>query len=1270
MVKRRFKQLLLPCLAVLLILPQWSGVVAAAEPTPATTDSMSPLTKGGSEVSNFYNTILQNGGDPWVYKHTDGYYYYTHTTGGNVTLWRSKTITGIDAGEKAVVWTPTKNTMYSSNIWAPELHYLDGKWYIYFAADNGTNANHRMYVLENASSNPLTGTWEFKGKITDSSDRWAIDGTVLDVKGELYFIWSGWEQTDGSFQNMYIAKMSNPWTISSERVLLSKPDYRWENTPGKINEGPQVNIRGNTINLVYSANGSWTDSYCLGLITADITADLLNPASWVKRDKPIFSSANGVYGPGHHSFTTSPDGSEDWILYHAARWQGSGWTRSIRTQKFTWNADGTPNLGAPVSPNTPIATPAGEPERKRYEAEDALLVKDPNGATTPIIRNESTASSGKKIANIVNGDDYAQFTVNVPEAGFYILSVRNANGSASGTSATQMLSVNDNSGIRLDVVHSGWNRWGISTAKVLLKAGDNTIRFSGETNLVEIASMDVFKLDAVPSILFDSPGYMLGLGESRSLPVYTVTGTASSLVGSGVSFTSSNEEVVAIDGAQVRGIKAGSSTITAAYDGMTTTTKVTVVAEPRSLQSLVFGGLSSFLTSGQTVQSQLTARYNTYEIQDVTADAAYSSSNPNVAKVTVTGQVYGDQPGNTIITAAYGGKAATFNLTVVHDPSLAPKVSTTIKAISGVASKYPSVVDVVYKAADGTDTTGKADVSWKLDGIDLTTPGTVYVPVQLTLNGNVFFTTAPVTVFEGFGLHNIVAQARSRSYPIDKGLGSYSQSAYNALLTQLNNAADKSADPDLTQAQFEQVKRDIAQAEAALLASINLTQGGVVYNAYRDFSADEIGKYPFGINLTALTSGATATVQEENGNKFLRLTTGAASGKANLFLPYAGNVTASANQRIVIEYRARINAGTTYFNGAMVRNDSGDNNYSMVTAFDKGQFIAQSGGTKKYLDPVSFEKWYKIKMVGNWATKKYTVYIDDVEVATDYNFRHTGGTKLTGHVLGIDGYANASIDFDDFKVMVTGVTPITSAALSPEVPNGKNGWYTHPVTVSLSVTDQLTSVAKTVYSLDDGITWQTYTVPITFIQDGTYKVTYRSADIAGNEEIAKAVSFKLDTKAPTIEVAIPGDGSIYEDSGDLTPLFTIIDNASGIDNDKTTVTLDTYSYEIGTRVPLFSLPLGTHTLVVSSVDLAGNSGSKTVIFHTVTSINSLKALVMRFAESKEIDNAGIANSLRVKLENGNLHSFVNEVQAQDGKHISNDAANYLLRGARFLLSQQ
>ncbi|HYO79907.1 MAG TPA: family 43 glycosylhydrolase, partial [Bryobacteraceae bacterium] len=145
-----------------------------------------------AEDLTFKNPLLPRGADPWSI-HKDGWYYYTHTTGRNVTLWKTRNLGELAHAESNVIWTPPEGTAYSKNIWAPELHFLMGKWYVYFAADDGHNRNHRLYVLENSAPDPLTGTWTMKGKLTTPEDRWAIDGSVFAYRGQLYIVWSGWE---------------------------------------------------------------------------------------------------------------------------------------------------------------------------------------------------------------------------------------------------------------------------------------------------------------------------------------------------------------------------------------------------------------------------------------------------------------------------------------------------------------------------------------------------------------------------------------------------------------------------------------------------------------------------------------------------------------------------------------------------------------------------------------------------------------------------------------------------------------------------------------------------------------------------------------------------------------------------------------------------------------------------------------------------------------------------------------------------------------------
>ncbi|MFD2611036.1 family 43 glycosylhydrolase [Paenibacillus gansuensis] len=438
----------------------------------------------GAATSNFYNIVKADGADPSVWKHTDGYYYSTVTTGGNVTLWRSKSISNLYTDPGKVIWTPASGTMYSSNIWAPEIQYINNAWYVYFAADNGNNNNHRMYALENTSSDPFSGTWNFKGKVADpNNDRWAIDGVVLQNGSSLYFIWSGWEGTVNDYQNIYIAPMSNPWTISGSRVKIASPVYSWEtNTTPRVNEGPQAYIRNGKVNLLYSASGSWTNGYCLGLVTANASSNLLLASSWSKQSSPIFQSANGVYGPGHNALVQSPNGTENWNIYHAARWDGASWTRSVRAQKFTWNADNTPNLGSPVSPNSPIALAAGDSAHDRYEAEQAVV-------HNAQIQTLSNTSGGQGVGHIDFSDSYVEFTVNVPTAGKYRMTVRYDNGS-NGWSSHQ-LSINGGAGTTLDYPDTKWGNWSNAHVAIQLNAGNNTIRFTKGSNYAQIDCIDI-----------------------------------------------------------------------------------------------------------------------------------------------------------------------------------------------------------------------------------------------------------------------------------------------------------------------------------------------------------------------------------------------------------------------------------------------------------------------------------------------------------------------------------------------------------------------------------------------------------------------------------------------------------------------------------------------------------------------------------------------------------------------------------------------------------
>mgnify|MGYP003373494259 CR=1 FL=1 len=272
---------------------------------------------------NVVKPLIEQRADPYIYKHTDGTYYFTASVPeyDRVELRAAKTIAGLAEAEAKVLWRKHEKGIMSQHIWAPEIHYVEGGWYIYFAASDVDDIwALRPYVLRCTGSDPMVDPWEEMGQMQPSEGDdfaftdFSLDMTVFQHKNVWYTVWA---QKVNNISNLYIAELAAPNRLKTKPVLITEPDHDWEQVDFWVNEGPAVIHHGDKLFLTFSASGTGA-CYCMGLLTAQEDADLLKRESWVKTPTPVLvtSPEHQAYGPGHNSFTVDENG-EDLVIYHA-----------------------------------------------------------------------------------------------------------------------------------------------------------------------------------------------------------------------------------------------------------------------------------------------------------------------------------------------------------------------------------------------------------------------------------------------------------------------------------------------------------------------------------------------------------------------------------------------------------------------------------------------------------------------------------------------------------------------------------------------------------------------------------------------------------------------------------------------------------------------------------------------------------------------------------------------------------------------------------------
>ena len=333
-----------------------------------------------------FTNPLREGADPWVTRDEAGKRWLWCAAPGAERIVIRATPTLTTSGTEHVLWQPPATGPASAQLWAPELHFLTGRWYLYFAASDGRNENHRAFVLSADSADP-TGSWTLHGPLAtgegpdrDSPPIWAIDMTILDHAGIRYAVWSGWDTPESDRQFLYIAKMATPLSLTGPRVRICRnDDYLWERTEEKdgsrgLNEGPQILAHAGRTFLLYSCGAAWLPTYKLGLL--ELTGhDPMDPASWQKHSRSVFQSTPRTFGVGHSCFVSTrdpasppgggngtgpspPDRPAWWHIYHAKRDRAPGWPRDVYLQPFNFDTAGFPQFGDPLPPGSQLLLPA------------------------------------------------------------------------------------------------------------------------------------------------------------------------------------------------------------------------------------------------------------------------------------------------------------------------------------------------------------------------------------------------------------------------------------------------------------------------------------------------------------------------------------------------------------------------------------------------------------------------------------------------------------------------------------------------------------------------------------------------------------------------------------------------------------------------------------------------------------------------------------------------------------------------------------------------
>ncbi|THF66745.1 carbohydrate-binding protein [Deinococcus sp. Arct2-2] len=467
---------------LVLVLFVGCSTAPTSEP-PAALSPARPVT-ALSTVTQFQTPLVRGyQADPMMVTH-NGYYYLLYNDNSDAQgarITKASSLAGLATTAPTTVWTGAADGINCTYCVGFILH-SNARWYLY-GAD---------FVLESAADDPM-GPYSFKARLATVNNSAVIATFPFYVGSQLYLFETS---IVGGANSIHIAKMSNPWTVSSNFTRIAQPTAAWECRTGYcVDEGSSVIVKGSKVYNIFSASSYESPDYCVGMLVADIDANLLNSTSWVKSPNCVFSRNNaaGAYGPGSMQFFKSPDGTQDWVVYHIKTLTGDildGDDRQLQAKQVTWNGDGSPNFGSPVAPETALPLPSGDAGTVTDLGPQAIYEAEQGVVTAARIRKSASASGGFFVGNIDEASSKVTLPIKVTSAGSYTLTLRYANGT--GAASTHALSINGASAQMVSYPPTaGWGQFSTSPVTVNLIAGTNTLRFTKGMQYAELDSVGV-----------------------------------------------------------------------------------------------------------------------------------------------------------------------------------------------------------------------------------------------------------------------------------------------------------------------------------------------------------------------------------------------------------------------------------------------------------------------------------------------------------------------------------------------------------------------------------------------------------------------------------------------------------------------------------------------------------------------------------------------------------------------------------------------------------